>query len=129
MLNPYYPGWYSFQLGCAQYIARDYEGAVETLAKMSPLGEPRRILAAGLAYLERMDEAHAEAKRFLQDNPSFSISRWSSTQPFRYDKDRQHAVQGYIMAGCLNDNHHCHFRLEMSNGNDLTGMPVKQYRQ
>ena len=98
-LNPYYPGWYSFQLGCAQYIARDYEGAVETLAKMSPLGEPRRILAASLAYLERMDEAQAEAKRFLQDNPSFSISRWSSTQPFRYDKDRQHAVQGYIMAG------------------------------
>jgi adenylate cyclase len=98
-LNPYYPGWYLFQLGCAQYIARDYEGAVETLTKMSPMGEPRRILAASLAYLGRMDEAQAEAKRFLQDNPSFSISRWSSAQPFRYDKDRQHAVQGYIMAG------------------------------
>jgi adenylate cyclase len=98
-LNPYYPGWYLFQLGCAQYIARDYEGAVETLTKMSPLGEPRRILAASLAYLGRMDEAQAEAKRFLQDNPSFSTSHWSSTQPFRYDKDRQQAVQGYIMAG------------------------------
>ncbi len=98
-LNPYYPGWYLFQLGCAQYTARDYEGAIETLTKMSPIGEPRRILAASLAYLERMDEAQAEAKRFLQGNPSFSTSHWSSTQPFRYDKDRQHAIQGYIMAG------------------------------
>ena len=98
-LNPYYPGWYLFQLGIAQYVAQDYEGAIVTIRKMSPLAEPRRIVAASLAYLGRMDEARAEAERFLQDNPTFSTSKWSSAQPFRYEKDRQHAIQGYIMAG------------------------------
>jgi tetratricopeptide (TPR) repeat protein len=98
-LNPYYPNWYSFQLGIAQYVAHDYEEAIETIKKMSPLGEPRRIVAASLAYLGRMDEARTEAERFLQDNPTFSASHSVSTQPFRYDKDRKHAVQGYILAG------------------------------
>jgi len=98
-LNPYYPNWYTFQLGIAQYVARKYEGAIATLRKMSPLGVPRRIVAACLAYLGRKDEARAEAEKFLKDNPSFSTHHWGNTQPFRYDKDRQHAVQGYIMAG------------------------------
>jgi TolB-like protein/class 3 adenylate cyclase/Tfp pilus assembly protein PilF len=98
-LNPYYPGWYLWTAGTAQYVASDYEGAIKTLRKMSPMGEARRTVAACLAYLGRMDEARAEAERFLKDNPSFSVSYWSSTQPFRNDEDRQHAVQGYIKAG------------------------------
>jgi TolB-like protein/class 3 adenylate cyclase/Tfp pilus assembly protein PilF len=97
-LNPYSHRGY-WVLGWAQYVARDYEGAIETIRKMSPLGEPRRILAACLAYLGRMDEARTEAERFLKDNPSFSASYWGSTQAFRNDEDRQHAVQGYIKAG------------------------------
>jgi hypothetical protein len=28
-LKPYYPDWYLFQPGFAQYVASDYEGAVE----------------------------------------------------------------------------------------------------
>jgi TolB-like protein/class 3 adenylate cyclase/Tfp pilus assembly protein PilF len=98
-LNPYYTGWYSWVLGFAQYVARDYEGAIETLRKMSPMGEARRIVAGCLAYLGRMDEARSEAELFLKDNPSFSASYWGSTQAFRNDEDRQHAVQGYIKAG------------------------------
>jgi adenylate cyclase len=98
-LNPYYPGIYLWVLGWAQYNARDYEGAIKTLRKMSPMGEARRLLAACLAYLGRMDEARAEAERFLKDNPSFSASYWGSTQGFRNDEDRQHAVQGHIKAG------------------------------
>ncbi len=98
-LNPYYPGSYLWTAGTAQFVARDYEGAIKTLRKMSPVGEARRTVAACLAYLGRMDEARAEAERFLKDNPSFSVSYWSSTQPFRNDEDRQHAVQGYIKAG------------------------------
>ncbi|MFX0201796.1 MAG: adenylate/guanylate cyclase domain-containing protein [Candidatus Hodarchaeota archaeon] len=98
-LNPYYTGWYSWVLGFAQYVARDYEGAIETITKMSPMGEARRIVAACLAYLGRMDEARAEAERFLKDNPSFSASYWGTTQAFRNEEDRLHTVQGYIKAG------------------------------
>jgi adenylate cyclase len=98
-LNPYYPNWYLWFLGTAQYVAHDYEGGVETFRKMSPIGEARRTLAACLAYLGRMEEAHSEAEKFLKDNPSFSASHWAATMPFLYDKDRQHGVEGFIKAG------------------------------
>ena len=98
-LNPYYPNWYLWLLGVAQYQAHDYEGAVKTLRKMSPIGVARRIPAASLARLGRMEEARAEAEKYLKDNPSFSASNWASTHPFLHDKDRQHAVEGFIKAG------------------------------
>jgi tetratricopeptide (TPR) repeat protein len=98
-LNPYSPNWYFWSLGLCQDVAHDYEGAVETLRRMSPIGEARRILAACLAYLGRIEEARAEAEKYLKDNPSFSVSYHGSTQPFLHDKDRQHAVEGYIKAG------------------------------
>ena len=98
-LNPYHPNWYVWFLGSAQYYARDYEGAIETLRQMSPMGQARRILAASLAYLGRMEEAHVEAERFLKDNPTFSASNWGSQAPWLHEKDRQHAVEGYIKAG------------------------------
>jgi TolB-like protein/Tfp pilus assembly protein PilF len=98
-LNPYDPVFQLWILAFGQYVARDYEGAIETLRKMSPLGEARRLVAACLAYLGRMDEARAEAERYLKDSPTFSASYWGSTQPFRHDEDRQHGVQGHIKAG------------------------------
>jgi len=66
---------------------------------MSPLGEARKILAASLAQLGRMEEAHAEAEKLLKGNPSFSASYWASTMPFLHEKDRQHFVEGYLKAG------------------------------
>jgi tetratricopeptide (TPR) repeat protein len=98
-LNPYYPNWYLWTLGTAQYVAHDYEGGVETFRKMSPMGEARRTLAACLAYLGRMEEARAEAEKFLKDNPTFSASKWAISHPFLHDKDRQHAVEGFVKAG------------------------------
>jgi tetratricopeptide (TPR) repeat protein len=98
-LNPYYPNWYLWLLGGAQYIAHDYQGAVETLRKMSPMGEGRAMLAASLAQLGRMEEAHAEAEKYLKDNPSFSASYYGSTQPYLHERDRQHVVEGFVKAG------------------------------
>jgi len=98
-LNPYYPNWYLWYLGEAQYVAHDYKGAVETLRKMSPMGEARVLLAASLAQLGRMEEARAEAEKYLKDNPTFSASYYASTTPFLHDKDRQHYEEGFIKAG------------------------------
>jgi tetratricopeptide (TPR) repeat protein len=98
-LNPYHPNWYRIRLGWAQYLAHDYAGAVETIRKMEPIGVNRRWLAASLAQLGRMEEARAEAEKFLKDNPSFSISDWASREPYLHEKDRQHAMEGFLKAG------------------------------
>jgi adenylate cyclase len=99
-LNPNYPSWYLYILGFSQYVARDYQGAVESFRKMSPvMVASRGLLAASLAQLGRMEEARAEAEKHLKGSPSFSANYLGSTCPFLHEKDRQHFVEGYLKAG------------------------------
>jgi tetratricopeptide (TPR) repeat protein len=98
-LNPNYPDWYLWQLGVAQYQAYDYKGAVETLRKVSSIGEARVYLAASLAQLGQMEEAHVEAEKYLKDNPSFSATYAGNTTPFLREKDGERFVEGFIKAG------------------------------
>jgi TolB-like protein len=99
-LNPYPPGWYCWDLGFAYYAAGHYTQAVRILRKEEVGRLPaKRILAASLAQLGLLTEAHEEARRFLEINPGFLASRWAATQPFRRDEDRQHFLDGYIKAG------------------------------
>jgi tetratricopeptide (TPR) repeat protein len=99
-LNPHPPGWYYWHLGWAQYAAGQYEDAAETLRNEAAhwLG-CRRILAAALAQLGRMDEAKLEADQFFAANPHFSARHWANTMPFRHETDRQHFIDGYVKAG------------------------------
>jgi len=99
-LNPYHPNWYWSGLGWAKYVARDYEGAVEAYRQMSPIGTLGRLtLAASLAQLGRMEEAHAEAEKAMKEDPSFSASAVVSRAPWLHEKDRQHMMEGYLKAG------------------------------
>jgi tetratricopeptide (TPR) repeat protein len=99
-LDPYPPGRFYWVRGYVEYAARRYEDAVDTLRHEATYRTgSRRILAAALAQLGRIDEAKEEARKFLAANPHFSIRQWASIQPFRRDVDRQHFVDGYLMAG------------------------------
>ncbi|WP_192356044.1 adenylate/guanylate cyclase domain-containing protein [Mesorhizobium mediterraneum] len=99
-LDPYPPGRYYWVRGYVEYAARRYEDAVDTLRHETTYRTgSRRILAAALARLGQIDEAKEEARQFLAANPHFSIRQWASTQPFRREADRQHFVDGYLMAG------------------------------
>lgn len=99
-LNPHPSGNYFWALGWAQYGASLYQDAVDTLRHKGAGGPGRqRILAAALAQLGRLTEAREEAQKFLVEYPHFSSRRWGETQPFRYEKDRQHFIEGYLKAG------------------------------
>ncbi|PSH62977.1 adenylate/guanylate cyclase domain-containing protein [Phyllobacterium brassicacearum] len=99
-LNPHPPGWYYWMLGQAQYALHDYKSAVQTLLRPETYRTTsRRILAASLAQLGRLEEAHREAEMFMMRNPNFTIRHWSASQPFRDEDLRQHFIEGYRMAG------------------------------
>ncbi|WP_179296447.1 MULTISPECIES: winged helix-turn-helix domain-containing protein [unclassified Mesorhizobium] len=99
-LNPYPASWYYLTLGEAQYAARDYEAAVETLRREETYRtSSRRFLAASLAQLGRLDEARAEVELFLIGNPHFTTSYWVWTEPFRDTAMRDHFVDGFRKAG------------------------------
>jgi TolB-like protein len=99
-LNPYPPGYYYWIQGFAQYSARLYEEAVETLRRPETYRTgSRRLLAASLAQLGRTEEAKIEAEQFIASNPHFSIAQWAGTQPFRHKPDLQHFIDGYLKAG------------------------------
>jgi TolB-like protein len=59
--NPYPPNWYFLLLGQAQYAAREYALAIETLRREETYRtSSRRFLAANLAQLGQLDEARRE---------------------------------------------------------------------
>ncbi|MER9404066.1 winged helix-turn-helix domain-containing tetratricopeptide repeat protein [Mesorhizobium caraganae] len=99
-LNPYPASWYYLTLGQAQYAARDYEAAVETLRRDETYRtSSRRFLAASLAQLGRLDEARAEVAMFLVANPHFTTRHWVETEPFRDTATLEHFVDGFRKAG------------------------------
>ena len=99
-LNPHPESWYYLVLGQAQYAARQYVAAIETLRQRETYRtNSRRFLAASLAQLGRLDEAHRETEMFLISNPHFTISHWVESMPFRDDAARDHFVEGFRKAG------------------------------
>jgi Flp pilus assembly protein TadD len=99
-LNPHPPGWYYWMLGQGQYAVGDYESAVQTLRRPETYRTTsRRMLAAGLAQLGRLEEARWEAEMFMLSNPNFTIRHWAESQPFEDESVRRHFVEGYRMAG------------------------------
>lgn len=99
-LSPHPYGWYYWELGLAQYAAHQYGAAVETLRKEATYRTgSRRILAASLAQLGRIDEARREAELFMASNPHFTIGKWIATQPFRDEAIRALFIEGYGKAG------------------------------
>ena len=99
-LNPHPQSYYFWVLGFGQYIAGQYEAAVKTLRNEATYQTGSRLaLAAALAQLGRLDEAHEEAKLYLASNPGFSISHSIENQPFRNMMARDRTVEGLRKAG------------------------------
>jgi TolB-like protein len=99
-LNPHPLGWYYWVLGMAHYAAHDYGSAVDVLREESTYRTgSRRVLAASLAQLGRIEDARHEAELFLASNPLFTISRWIATQPIRDEAVKALFIEGYSKAG------------------------------
>ena len=90
-LNPRHPGWYWWNLGWAQYYAEQYEEALASLRRWTnPPNGLRRTLAPVLVRLERLDEARAVIKKYLEKDPDYTIETFKSTHV------RQHKHKEYL---------------------------------
>jgi tetratricopeptide (TPR) repeat protein len=99
-LNPHPPSWYYWMAGQAHYALGDYQSAVEALRKPETYRTTsRRMLAAALAQLGRLEEARQEAELFMMSNPHFTITHWATSQPFDDAELRQRFVEGYRKSG------------------------------
>ena len=99
-LNPRPPGWYYWMAGQSYCALSDYQSAVDVLRKPETYRTTsRRILAAALAQLGRLDEARQEAEFFMMSNAHFSIKHWAISQPFDDEELLQRFVEGYRKAG------------------------------
>lgn len=98
-LNPFYPDQYIWHLGGAYFALKEYETAISTIQKMQNPTEGRRILAASYAYLGRLDEARAQADLVRRAHPNFSVKRWASVQPDKFEEDVEHLFEGMKRAG------------------------------
>lgn len=98
--NPHPTPAYYWELGLALYAARQYEEAIETLrTEVAYRTGARRILAASLAQIGRLDDARDEAMLFMANNPRFSIREWAESQPARDHDTLQNFVEGFRKAG------------------------------
>jgi TolB-like protein len=99
-LNPYPPAWYYWVRGFIEFASGDYESTIQTLSHVATRRSgSRRILAAALAQVGRLEEARLEAAEFLTSNPRFSISSWIAGQPSCSAADLDRFAEGYRRAG------------------------------
>lgn len=99
-INPLPPAWYFMAKGKNEYAHGRYEDAVKTLRNpVTYRTASRRYLAASLAQLGLIEEAHKEAALFMASNPMFTIRHWVSSTQFKDATTKAHFIDGYRLAG------------------------------
>jgi TolB-like protein/Flp pilus assembly protein TadD len=98
-LNPFFPDQYLWHLAGAYYNLHRYEEAIHSVQMMQNPTEGRRVLAASLAQLGRLDQARHEAEKVMRAHPNFTVERWASVVPDRLETDVAHFVEGLRKAG------------------------------
>ena len=97
--NPETPYWYWWNLGRAYYMAKQYQNAIDAIAKISdPPLDVLLITAASKAQLGNLEAAKSDMREFAKYDPEWSIAK-SAEYFYRKDSDRQHWLDGLRKAG------------------------------
>jgi len=86
-INPRHPDWYFWDLGLAQYIAQQYQQALDTLNRMSdPSNGVRRTRAAVLVRLGRIEEARRVISKFIETDLDMALEDMEAS-PWGEDRE------------------------------------------
>jgi adenylate cyclase len=100
-LNPFHPERFWYHLARAQFVARRYALAAESLRHIAaPNHLHHALLAAAQAQLGNMDQANAHSAEVLRLTPGFTIGEHvSQTLHYRHDADLAHHREALRNAG------------------------------
>jgi DNA-binding SARP family transcriptional activator/Tfp pilus assembly protein PilF len=100
--DPLFPLWEYFY-AIAYFFKRDYERAMvvgRRAAKANPdFVNGYKPLIAALGHLGRAEEAAPYIAKLLRLEPGFTVASFGSVYPFRKPFDRDHYMQGLLLAG------------------------------
>ena len=100
--DPLFPLWEYFY-ALTYFFKGDYEQAVvvgRRAAKANPdFVNGYKPLIAALGHLGRTEDAIPYIAKLLQLEPDFTVADFGSFYPFRNPSDRDHYVQGLLLAG------------------------------
>lgn len=81
------------------YALGKYRDALNELSKMRAPESAQRLQAACHAMEGDVGTAQQFMRRFLEENPGFSMKNWLSVSPFRRVEDQSHFAEGVMKAG------------------------------
>ncbi len=102
-LNPLHPLRFYWALGIPAYVAQRYDDAIDALehavsgGKTGPIAQ--YYLAASYAQAGRLDEARSLAGALRAERAEWTAERLSDREPFKFDADREHVLEGLRKAG------------------------------
>jgi adenylate cyclase len=102
--DPFYSPWAAGHLGLARYMLKEYAKALPPLHELTSRAPEMRQghvwLAANLAQLGQLDEAHAEAAEVLRIDPKYTIDGTQRRLAlYRRPEDAEHLFDGLRKAG------------------------------
>lgn len=98
--NPFYPGWYYWDLAWGSFVSKDYESAISTLEQRDPKSNfTYLLLAASYQQAGRENDAKKAMQTFRQLEPQFSIAAVKKNEPFKYKEDLNHYLEALRSAG------------------------------
>jgi adenylate cyclase len=99
-LNPFHPLRFWSHLGRAQFVARRYAEALESLAHLTAADAPTQVLIAAChAHLGDRDKAAGHVREALKFDPAFNWEACAATLHYRNDADLAHHRDGAAKAG------------------------------
>ena len=98
--NPYYPGWYLWDLAWGHFVARHYEDAIEALEERTPKTNfTHLLLAVNYAKVGLNKESSDSMHTFREVEPGYSIDTAARTEPFKDTEDLEHYLDALRKAG------------------------------
>lgn len=98
-LNPVPPDEYLWTLGGILFFRSRWEEALATLQRMRNQDPAFRLMAACAAMVGNMELARTYRLRALEQQPDFSVARWSARVPQRDQADVDFYVEALRRAG------------------------------